>query len=98
MTAELQVMKTMLVAYDIPDDRRRQRLARELSCLGRRVQYSVFLVHNKRIAEVVRRVVPLLSPAEDNVRVHPLCAACEAKAVLLGRAGGGAGMVGFRVI
>lgn len=91
-------MNTMLVAYDIPEDRRRQRLAKELSCLGRRVQYSVFLVHDKRVAEVVRRVVPLLSLADDNVRVHPLCAACEAKAVLLGRASGMAGVAGFRVI
>lgn len=91
-------MNTMLVAYDIPEDRRRQRLAKDLSCLGRRVQYSVFLVHDKRVAEVVRRVVPLLSLADDNVRVHPLCAACEAKAVLLGRASGMAGVAGFRVI
>lgn len=33
-----------LVAYDVPDDRRRLRLAKVLSQYGDRIQYSVFII------------------------------------------------------
>ncbi|PMC76074.1 MULTISPECIES: CRISPR-associated endonuclease Cas2 [unclassified Brachybacterium] len=33
-----------LIAYDVPDDRRRTRVARALEEFGDRVQYSVFVV------------------------------------------------------
>jgi CRISPR-associated protein Cas2 len=36
--------KTYLIAYDIPDDRRRSRIADILLSYGRRVQESVFIV------------------------------------------------------
>lgn len=91
-------MNALLVAYDIPDDRRRSLVAKGLLRVGRRVQYSVFLVRDETALAVARMVVPLISVADDDVRVHPLCASCEAKAVLLGRARAGLGSAGFRVI
>jgi len=91
-------MNALLVAYDIPDDRRRSLVAKGLLRLGRRGQYSVFMVHDEHPREIVQIVSSLISLAEDDVRVHPLCAACEAKAVLLGRAGMGPARAGFRVI
>jgi CRISPR-associated protein Cas2 len=80
-------MGVLLVAYDIPDDRRRKQVAKALGQLGRRVQYSVFLVHRGTAEEVAKTLEPLLVPTEDDVRIHPLCALCEAKAILLGLAG-----------
>ncbi len=35
-------MATYVIAYDIPDDRRRERVARVLLNFGRRIQKSVF--------------------------------------------------------
>ncbi len=91
-------MGLLLVAYDIPDDRRRDRLAKLLARYGRRVQYSVFLLARGSIEEVRRRVSGVIEPAEDDVRIHPLCSGCEGRAVLLGKAqrpdGGGGGGTG----
>ena len=42
-----------LVAYDVPDDRRRLRIAKKLGGHGDRVQYSVFVV-DARPARFVR--------------------------------------------
>ena len=40
-------------------------------------------------AAPVKALQPLLLPSEDDLRIHPLCALCEAKAILLGRANAG---------
>ncbi len=37
-------MRRTLIAYDVPDDRRRLRVARLLEQYGDRIQYSVFVV------------------------------------------------------
>lgn len=76
----------LLVAYDIPDDRRRTRVMKALARRGRRVQYSVFLLPEAHASEVAAELRSLLVPEEDDVRIHPLCGGCEAKAVTLGTA------------
>ncbi|SNB65427.1 CRISPR-associated endonuclease Cas2 [Thermoflexus hugenholtzii] len=72
-------MPYLVVAYDIPDDRRRLRLSRVLWGMLDRVQKSVFegeleerLVD--RLEERIRRVV---EAREDAVRIYTLCAACQ---------------------
>lgn len=45
--------RTYLIAYDITDDRRRNRLAQVLSSYGDRVQLSVFLI-KVRPAKIIR--------------------------------------------
>jgi len=58
-----------LIAYDVPDDRRRTRLAKKLSAYGDRVQYSVF-VCDLRPARLVRlraAVRGLVQPDADSV-------------------------------
>jgi CRISPR-associated protein Cas2 len=42
-----------LIAYDIPDDARRSRIAKKLESYGDRVQYSVFVV-DARPARLIR--------------------------------------------
>lgn len=37
-------VRRVLVAYDVPDDRRRNRVAKKLLTYGDRIQYSVFVV------------------------------------------------------
>ena len=69
-----------LICYDIPDDRRRNRLAEFLLDYGRRVQYSVFECSlTKKVLDVVLKgVVEYTDPEEDSVRVYSLCAECVA--------------------
>jgi CRISPR-associated protein Cas2 len=62
----------VVVVYDIPDERRRDRLATFLEGYGRRVQESVFecflsLQAMKKLHEQVKRQV---QPVEDNVRFY----------------------------
>ncbi len=47
-----------LVAYDVGDDRRRERVAKRLSSYGDRIQFSVFIV-DARPAKIVRLTVAL---------------------------------------
>jgi CRISPR-associated protein Cas2 len=62
----------VLVVYDVPDDKRRTKLAKFLEGYGRRVQYSVFecflsLGEMRKLYEKVGRRVKL---EEDNVRFY----------------------------
>lgn len=91
-------MGLILVAYDIPDDRRRKKVAKALARLGRRVQYSVFLVHRATAEEIASSVRPILLAAEDDVRIHPVCLACERKAILLGKAAKEPLPLGFTIL
>lgn len=86
------------MAYDVVDDKRRGKVAKALEKLGQRVQYSVFLLRRGTPLEVAAALGKLIDPKVDNVRIHVLCAGCEGKAVLLGRAGEGEEVVGFRVV
>ena len=79
-------MALLLVCYDVPDDRRRTRMAKALSQLGTRLQLSVFLLEGRTLVEVTRLLTPLLNEEVDNLCIQPLCATCSGKPVLLGRA------------
>lgn len=68
-----------LVAYDIADPRRLQRVARCVGRRGLRIQYSVFLAQltprqRKKLADELRR---LIDPRVDDVRLYPLPARLE---------------------
>ena len=75
-----------LVAYDIPDDPRRNRLARVLKDFGVRVQYSVFecLLDEQLLERMVTRIRDLLEESKDQVRIYQLCGACEKTVQILG--------------
>jgi len=79
-------MAILLVCYDVPDDRRRTRMAKALSQLGTRLQLSVFLLEDRTVIEVTRLLTPLLNEEVDNLCIQPLCATCSSKPILLGRA------------
>jgi len=71
----------VVIAYDIPDDRRRYRVTRVLQDYGQRVQYSVFAcdVTPRDYAALRRQLERALDPREDNVRYYALCRACTAR-------------------
>lgn len=65
----------VVVAYDIADDRRRNRVASELENFGQRVQYSVFECHltQAQLKMLQGRLASLIVEAEDRVRYYTLC-------------------------
>jgi CRISPR-associated protein Cas2 len=71
-----------VVAYDIPDDARRTRLAKELENWGQRAQYSVFEcdLDQARADVMIDRLRELTGP-EDQLRVYRLCEACVRESV-----------------
>lgn len=77
----------IVVSYDVPDDRRRTRLAHTLKDFGRRVQYSVFecLLEPAQVERLKARVGGLIEAAEDSVRIYRFCADCAAKLEILGQ-------------
>ncbi|MCS6964474.1 MAG: CRISPR-associated endonuclease Cas2 [Thermoflexus sp.] len=71
-------MPYLVIAYDVPDNLRRLRLARILLGALDRVQKSVFEgeVEEGRIARIEERIRRVVRP-EDSVRIYILCAACQ---------------------
>ena len=67
-----------VVAYDIPDDKRRGRVHKTLCGFGRWTQYSLFecFLTRKEMVELRSRLDKRLDPSEDSVRFYPLCQAC----------------------
>lgn len=70
-----------VVAYDVPSDRRRVKLAHTLHDFGQRVQYSVFECHltADELSRLRSRILKLIEPEEDQVRIYLLCAECAAR-------------------
>jgi len=71
----------VVFAYDIPDNERRNMVAKLLEGYGFRVQKSVFecFLEEDRIKQVVKEVLEVLDESQDNLRVYRLCKACESK-------------------
>ena len=79
--------KIAVVAYDIADDRRRERVALFLSGYGPRVQLSVFeaLLAKPADERALRRGLrELIDPEEDQVRIYRLDVDTADQAVIIG--------------
>ena len=65
-------MRNWIVAYDIPDDRRRLAVANALEDFGDRVQHSVFEVlldDNDEFELLQARMLRVIAPQEAKVRI-----------------------------
>jgi CRISPR-associated protein Cas2 len=78
-----------IISYDIPNDRRRTKVAKLLLGFGQRVQYSVFecYLDKKQILLLRTRLLNLAKEEEDNVRIYDLCDGCERRVESIGREG-----------
>ena len=76
----------IIVSYDIPEDRRRNRIHKELKNFGQWVQYSVFEcdLDERQLARLRHRLEGLLKEDEDSIFFYRLCSACESKTERLG--------------
>jgi CRISPR-associated protein Cas2 len=63
-----------VIAYDIPNDRRRTKVHKVLSGFGEWTQYSLFecFLDKKELVQLRAKLHALLEPDEDSVRVYPL--------------------------
>jgi CRISPR-associated protein Cas2 len=75
-----------VIAYDIPDDKRRNKLVKLLKNYGKRVQFSVFeaMLDNNQVQKMIQRAKQLIDPKQDSVRVYRICAECEKNLTILG--------------
>jgi CRISPR-associated protein Cas2 len=79
-------MQFILVAYDIPEPKRRLKIANLLLNHGKRVQGSVFelWITGDRLDELVGRLRECIAAGTDSVRLYRLCAACQGEVRELG--------------
>ena len=77
----------VIISYDIPDDKRRLKLANALLDYGTRIQYSVFEfnINEQQLVELMGKVRFLHRAAEDSVRCYRLCESCKDKVEVLGK-------------
>lgn len=76
----------ILVSYDMPDNKRRSRVAKALKGYGFRVQESVFECHvdQGEYNEMRKEIEALIVKEEDSIRYYQLCANCQPKVQVVG--------------
>ncbi len=76
-----------LVVYDIRDPRRLAKVAAILKDFGERVQKSKFEadLDDRELADLIARLIPVISIEEDGVKLIPLCALCMEKVEVFGQ-------------
>ena len=80
-------MYCLPVSYDIPDDKRRTKLAKTIKDFGDRVQYSVFecILEKDLLDKMANRIDKIIVEKEDSVRIYPLCGNCEREIRVIGK-------------
>jgi CRISPR-associated protein Cas2 len=76
----------IVVSYDVPNNRRRTRVAHALLDFGERVQLSVFecLLEAADLDLLREKILREIELTEDSVRIYRLCETCRAKAEIHG--------------
>ncbi|MCP4538877.1 MAG: CRISPR-associated endonuclease Cas2 [Chloroflexi bacterium] len=77
-----------IIAYDIPNDKRRTKIARVLEGHGTRVQYSVFesQLTNNQFTALWKELGELVQAKEDSLRAYRLCPPCARWVKTVGQA------------
>ena len=80
-------LKLYIVAYDIPDDRRRNKMHKKLRDFGFAVQYSVFecFLHPKQRKLLQSSVEKIADKEEDIVAIWGLGDCCADRCTILGK-------------
>ena len=75
-----------VIAYDIPDDKRRTKIHKILLGFGKWTQYSLFecFLSRKDLILLQSKLAEHLVENEDSVRFYPLCASCVSKVETIG--------------
>ena len=75
-----------VVAYDIPDDNRRNKVAAICEDFGERVQFSVFecYLSAEQRDEMTDKLLKKIERKEDTIRMYQICADCVKRTIILG--------------
>ena len=75
-----------VIAYDIPDDRRRTKVHQILMGFGKWTQYSLFecFLSRKELVLLRSKLAEHLVEQQDSVRFYPLCANCVKRVETVG--------------
>jgi CRISPR-associated protein Cas2 len=75
-----------VVAYDMPDTKRRNRLMKVMKGFGVHTQYSVFEceLDDKEHDRMVRTILKIIDPGEDDVKIYRLCRDCLHSVTVIG--------------
>ncbi|ECW8954156.1 TPA: CRISPR-associated endonuclease Cas2 [Campylobacter lari] len=75
----------ILISYDIPNDKKRNKIAHILEAYGYRVNYSVFEceINQTKFKKLKAELLTLLNPKTDNIRFYFLCQKCIEKSFIL---------------
>ena len=75
-----------VIAYDIPDDKRRTKIHKILLGFGKWTQYSLFecFLSRKELILLQAKLIEHLVAREDSVRFYPLCANCVSRVETVG--------------
>ena len=76
----------VVVVYDIPNDKRRTKLANFLEGYGRRIQYSVFecFLDLNEMQQLCQAIEKRVNAEEDNVRFYWLTPEAVARTLTIG--------------
>ena len=77
----------VIIAYDIPDDKRRLKMAKTLLNYGERVQMSVFefdMKDHDELNSLVKRIKKIYHENTDRLRIYTLCEDCKNKVEIFG--------------
>ena len=79
-----------VIAYDVTEDRRRQRVSKLLESFGTRSNYSVFecIVTSGQLNKIQSRMKKLIDKKTDCVLYYYLCVSCVEKRAAIGRVPG----------
>ena len=77
----------MIVAYDIANPKRLNKVAKVIKDYGLRVQKSIFevSVDHRLIAEMKARIEDIIEPSADGVKYFPLCEKCAGTVEIIGQ-------------
>lgn len=84
-----------LISYDMSNDRLRNKVAKELSNYGKRVQYSVFEcpISQKQLDKLYQELAKLMAGEEEgSIRIYSICANCMDKLSIIGVDKSGTGL------
>ena len=75
-----------VVAYDIPDDKRRTKIHKILKGFGQWTEYSLFecFLTRKELLQMRAKLDKYLDPRKDKVRIYLLCDACLTRIETIG--------------
>lgn len=76
----------VVVAYDISNDKRRNKIAKCLQGYGERVNFSVFecILKKRHFVRMKKELKELVKHKEDNIRIYLLCKDCMKKTEVIG--------------